>query len=210
MWDLMDILQEKEGVEQGYISTQNIFTGLLKGGPDIAASFDEALVADDDDGDLENGTPHECEIIDAYGRPIFYDKVKTSDPTGIYWNPALFQAPTGASLSNGRGHYVHPDREYFDNGLLALMPESEPEGYADMDEAALLPLRMSPRFKSDSTRYTGAGGIQAYLEGLFAAGDPPVGGHKDDLEPQFDGGYDLWSTGRSWVDPRDDITSWGQ
>ena len=66
MWDLLDILQDKEGEEQGYESTVAIFTGLLKGGPGVAESFEEALFADDDDGDLENGTPHECEIIDAF------------------------------------------------------------------------------------------------------------------------------------------------
>jgi hypothetical protein len=67
-WDLLDLLQDSEGEEAGNASTSQIFAGTLKGGTDIPGSFYEALVADDDDGDLENGTPHVCEIYDAFGR----------------------------------------------------------------------------------------------------------------------------------------------
>lgn len=66
MWDLWHILMEKEGVEAGTASMERIFTGLLKGGPDVESSYDEAVVADDDDGNLGNGTPHYCDIIEAF------------------------------------------------------------------------------------------------------------------------------------------------
>ena len=45
-----------------------IAAGILKGGTDIPGTFYEALVSDDDDGDLDNGTPHLCDIYDAFGR----------------------------------------------------------------------------------------------------------------------------------------------
>lgn len=67
MWDLWGALIDAEGVDVGTASTEDIFSGLLKGGPDIPASVYEALVADDDDGNLENGTPHSCAIIEAFG-----------------------------------------------------------------------------------------------------------------------------------------------
>ena len=67
MWDLWHMLEDIEGEEVAYDSINRIFTGLLKGGPTIPESYDEAILADDDDGDLSNGTPHECEIIDAFG-----------------------------------------------------------------------------------------------------------------------------------------------
>jgi len=67
MWDLWDILVDAEGLDAGTEITTDIFTGLLKGGPDIPSSAYEALVADDDDGDLSNGTPHQCAIGEAFG-----------------------------------------------------------------------------------------------------------------------------------------------
>jgi len=68
MWDLWDLLVDAEGEKAGTEIAQDIFTGLLKGGPDIPASAYEALVADDDDGDLSNGTPHQCVIGEAFGQ----------------------------------------------------------------------------------------------------------------------------------------------
>jgi hypothetical protein len=44
----------------------NAFVGGMKGGPDIPAAYDEFVVADDDDGDLGNGTPHLCELIEGF------------------------------------------------------------------------------------------------------------------------------------------------
>ncbi len=68
MWDLLELLQAEEGDEQGSLTTGSILAGILKGGTDIPGTFYEALVADDDDADLGNGTPHACEIYDAFGR----------------------------------------------------------------------------------------------------------------------------------------------
>ena len=68
MWDLWTQLRAEEGEVQGTRSFERILVGLLKGGPDLPGAFGEALVADDDDGDLDNGTPHECAILAAFGR----------------------------------------------------------------------------------------------------------------------------------------------
>ncbi|HHO53193.1 MAG TPA: hypothetical protein ENK18_20540 [Deltaproteobacteria bacterium] len=68
VWDLRGLLQDIEGVGTGQASTERIFTGLLRGGTDIPGTFYEALAADDDDGNLDNGTPHICEIHEAFGR----------------------------------------------------------------------------------------------------------------------------------------------
>jgi MYXO-CTERM domain-containing protein len=51
---------------RGTAIAQEIYAGLLRGGPTIPESYGEALVADDDDGDLGNGTPHGCEISAAF------------------------------------------------------------------------------------------------------------------------------------------------
>ncbi|MBX2802331.1 MAG: hypothetical protein KTR31_31915 [Myxococcales bacterium] len=67
MWDLWDILVDLEGESLGTDNTEAIFAGTLKGGTDIPGTFFEALAADDNDGDLNNGTPHICEIYEAFG-----------------------------------------------------------------------------------------------------------------------------------------------
>jgi hypothetical protein len=68
MWDTYQNIVAVEGQASGIHSTRLLLAGLLKGGPDIAASLDEALVADDDDGNLANGTPHQCAIVDGFAQ----------------------------------------------------------------------------------------------------------------------------------------------
>lgn len=45
-----------------------LFLATLRRSTGITTALFEALAADDDDGDIENGTPHECSIRDAFGR----------------------------------------------------------------------------------------------------------------------------------------------
>ncbi|MEZ4240084.1 MAG: hypothetical protein R3F59_28830 [Myxococcota bacterium] len=68
MWDLLDLMQTRYGDAQGLDVTSRLLAGLVKGGPDIPGSYYEILVADDDDGDLADGTPNQCDIIDAFDR----------------------------------------------------------------------------------------------------------------------------------------------
>lgn len=65
-WDLLDRLEAVEGIPQGTESTEQIFAGSLRSGPGVTQLWGAALVADDDDGDLGNGTPHICEIYDVF------------------------------------------------------------------------------------------------------------------------------------------------
>ncbi|MBW1879500.1 MAG: M36 family metallopeptidase, partial [Deltaproteobacteria bacterium] len=68
MWDLWDALVDEHGEEDGTARVEHILTGLLKGGPTVVESYDEAMFADDDDGDLENGTPNLCLLAEAFGQ----------------------------------------------------------------------------------------------------------------------------------------------
>jgi len=68
MWDLWDMLVEEYGDEAGTEQVEQILAGLLKGGPTVAESYDEAVFADDDDGDLGNGTPNLCLLAEAFGQ----------------------------------------------------------------------------------------------------------------------------------------------
>jgi MYXO-CTERM domain-containing protein len=67
MWDFKEIVAAQSDEETALAETSRILAGLLKGGPTVETAFDEALVADDDDGDLSNGTPYECELVEAFG-----------------------------------------------------------------------------------------------------------------------------------------------
>ena len=66
MWDFMQLLIEAEGVEYAADATSVVLAGLVKSGPTIPESFDAAVLGDDDNGDLSDGTPHYCELIEAF------------------------------------------------------------------------------------------------------------------------------------------------
>ncbi|MEZ4320948.1 MAG: hypothetical protein R3F61_25950 [Myxococcota bacterium] len=63
MWDTYVNIENAQGNAAAVSATRSILAGLLKGGPGLADSLEEALFADDDDGSLANGTPHECQIV---------------------------------------------------------------------------------------------------------------------------------------------------
>jgi len=120
MWDLRTNLEAAMGPQAGFSQFLKIYEGTLQRAVDIPSCFAEALVADDDDGDLANGTPHECAIIAAFAAHGLYDPTVTgsvSPPvrdsftvsiTGAAPASATCQAPsvTSATISwrlrNGR------------------------------------------------------------------------------------------------------------
>ncbi len=71
VWDVWGELMNTYGETRGesgeaWDVTQHLFADALKAGPTIEASYDEFVVADDDDGDLSNGTPHFCDIAQGF------------------------------------------------------------------------------------------------------------------------------------------------
>ncbi|MEO6774203.1 MAG: hypothetical protein ABI467_14485 [Kofleriaceae bacterium] len=66
-WDLRKALIAELGQAAGEALTLKLYVGALRRSVDIPTSLLATLAADDDDGDLTNGTPHECEIRAAYG-----------------------------------------------------------------------------------------------------------------------------------------------
>jgi MYXO-CTERM domain-containing protein len=79
MWDLRQLLIEKHGYEEGRLRADHIWYQTLRRGTDMLSSYPEAMIANDDDGDLSNGTPDVCEIIDAYGRHGLYVSSTTGE-----------------------------------------------------------------------------------------------------------------------------------
>ena len=68
MWDLRTSLIATLGTPSGLALTHRIYLATLRRATSIPTSLLEALATDDDDGDLANGTPHECLIRAAFGR----------------------------------------------------------------------------------------------------------------------------------------------
>jgi len=70
VWDLIETLQTTSGLseEEAWETTSALFAAALKGGPDVPGSYDAFVAADDDDGDLGNGTPNQCAIYEAFAR----------------------------------------------------------------------------------------------------------------------------------------------
>ena len=66
VWDLWGMMKADMGEEVAYQTLMPIFVDGLRGGPTIPEVFDEFVFADDDDGDLSNGTPNLCLLVDAF------------------------------------------------------------------------------------------------------------------------------------------------
>lgn len=67
-WDLRKALVTELGEPAATKLVNRLFVAAMRRSVSIPTSLFEALAADDDDGDLENGTPNECAIRNAYGR----------------------------------------------------------------------------------------------------------------------------------------------
>ncbi len=66
-FDLRKALFAQLGEVTGRPILHKLFLATLRRATGIQTALIEALAADDDDGDLSNGTPHECPIRDAFG-----------------------------------------------------------------------------------------------------------------------------------------------
>ena len=84
MWDLRKELIVELGEAAGIARAEELYYAAVKRASSIPATYAEILLADDDDGDLSNGTPHECKINQIFGakhglRDLFADFV----PIGV-------------------------------------------------------------------------------------------------------------------------------
>lgn len=67
-WDLRKQLIEDLGETAGIALVNRLYVATMRRAVNIPTSLIEALAEDDDDGNLANGTPHECAIRAAFGR----------------------------------------------------------------------------------------------------------------------------------------------
>lgn len=102
VWDLWEVLMEETGEtreERGeaWTLTSTLVANAIKAGPTLETVYDEFVLADDDDGDVTNGTPHICAIAEAFGRhglgPMGEESALTVNHT------ALVNAPAGETIT---------------------------------------------------------------------------------------------------------------
>ncbi len=67
LWALKKQLVAQYGAEVGNAKARKIYYGVMQRASDIPSSFAEALLTDDDDGNITNGTPNMCIINSAFG-----------------------------------------------------------------------------------------------------------------------------------------------
>ncbi|MBM4392197.1 MAG: hypothetical protein FJ090_13840, partial [Deltaproteobacteria bacterium] len=71
-WDLLGALQALHGEGasdkgQAWTVSSQLLADALVGGPTLETIFDEYMLADDDNADLSDGTPHLCLLVEAFG-----------------------------------------------------------------------------------------------------------------------------------------------
>lgn len=66
LWDMRKALVRDFGEAEGVKIADRIFYQAMRRAVDIPTMYFEALAADDDDGDLTNGTPHICQINEGF------------------------------------------------------------------------------------------------------------------------------------------------
>lgn len=63
LWNLRTQWAMDMGEAAGTEAADQLMLGALEQGPTLTDLYEAVIVADDDDGDLSNGTPHACELV---------------------------------------------------------------------------------------------------------------------------------------------------
>jgi hypothetical protein len=88
-WDLRKALIAEKGEAAGIAIVNKLYLGALRRSINIPTSLVEALAEDDDDGNLDNGSPNECAIRAAFGRHGLRTASGTVTAPGTLTVPAL-------------------------------------------------------------------------------------------------------------------------
>lgn len=68
VWDLLGLLAAESSDEAARSLVSDLLIDALRENPDLDETYDAFVAADDDNGDLSDGTPHRCAILDAFSR----------------------------------------------------------------------------------------------------------------------------------------------
>ncbi len=118
-WDLLKALEEDFGLEEARDISSRLLAGAVKQGPTLTSAYDAYVSADDDNGDLGDGTPHLCYLLDAF------------TPHGL--------GPGGTNLLIQAGHQPLENQASTEAGyaLSAVLTNLAPDCASNPDSAAL-------------------------------------------------------------------------
>ncbi len=130
LWDLRETWRVTYGEDVGIAMSDAILLGSLEQGPGLTDLLEAVLVADDDDGDWSNGTPHDCELI-----ALLAVHGLAADSMGVY---AVSHTPLGAQGSETVGYPVSLDLQAGFETCTGV-PTPTPSVWYTNDMAAPLP-----------------------------------------------------------------------
>lgn len=99
LWDLREVMIEKYGVTEGVARTDRIWLDGIRRAVDIPSTYLEALITNDDDGNLQNGTPDICEINEVFAAHGLYEPPGASTEVSTQ---TLADGSTEVTLSFGQ------------------------------------------------------------------------------------------------------------
>ena len=100
LWDLRTLLIEKYGPTEGIRRTDVIYYESTRRAVDMPSMYGAALIVNDDDGDLENGTPDACEINEAFGAHGLFSAGPDGERVSTQELPAGLQIRVDLSIPN--------------------------------------------------------------------------------------------------------------
>lgn len=105
VWDVWGELIDTTGEARGdsgvaYDTVTRLFAQSLKAGPTLDVTYDEFVAADDDDGDLSNGTPNFCDIAEGFAEHGLGPLASEAGALQIDVLP-LENQPSGAGITLG-------------------------------------------------------------------------------------------------------------
>jgi MYXO-CTERM domain-containing protein len=132
LWDLRTALVAKYGEEKGIATADQLYYQAIRRAADIPTMYVESLAADDDDGDLENGTPNLCEINAAYGAHGLRAIAATAPDFGVV-PPSLSGYKVSLAIE---GLYPQCDADKVDGATLTWKLRSDMGTGADLPMSA--------------------------------------------------------------------------
>lgn len=158
LWDLRKRMIEKLGPIEGVAYVDRVWYETTRRAVDIPSMYPEALLLDDDDGNLLNGTPNACDINAAYGPHGLFNpgpagERVTIDATGVSLELSLPNFPGCPIVSSPALRFRRQDTTDEDtvemqlagtNRYTALLPQVDP--------GTVLELQVLPGYDIDPQR----------------------------------------------------------
>ena len=140
LWDLRTLLIEDHGYAAGVAQADHVLWNLMKRAAEIPETYAEALLADDDNGNLDDGTPNLCAIDAAFGA---HGLGPLGTSGGARWSlsPAGFDLEPGApAVLRFQALVTHPQCAQGSLDGLSLAWTTDPDdALSDFTSVALEP-----------------------------------------------------------------------